>query len=101
MVKKNSPLTKKIGSVIAASLAVFGITSDATEFQPDLNQLSTKNSVELMSNKQLKPQLMLTLNSSNPDGSLSYKLTSHTSHSSHSSHSSHRSHSSHYSSSMA
>ncbi|MCO5725537.1 hypothetical protein NG653_11770 [Robiginitalea sp. 2V75] len=93
--KKESNLSKKVASVVATSLAVLG----SVGFASNHNEIDQPKSEEVISNKQSKPQLILSTSETN-NYSLESTQASHASHSSHSSHGSHASHASHASSSI-
>ena len=89
--KKESNLAKKTAAVVAASLAMLvGVNTVTSSENTDLKDKTLKSEI-YSSNKQVKPQLVLSSNFS----SLEYsREAGHTSHSSHSSHASHASHAS-------
>jgi len=88
--KKESNLSKKVATVVATSLAVLGTVSAITTEKSDT---ADNNGKELVSNRQLKPQLVLN-NALIADNGEAALQASHASHSSHSSHASHASHAS-------
>ncbi|HTN19758.1 MAG TPA: peptidoglycan-binding domain-containing protein [Pelobium sp.] len=98
-------LAKKSVAVITASIGA--LTGNDANALPTVNKISFLDpsiNNELAYKRVLKPKLVLKLNISNPENSITVMHSSHRSHSSHSSHysgssSGHSSHSSHYSSS--
>lgn len=90
---KKSNLSKKLASIVAGSMALLAGTSVNATVENIINEDS--NTIEFSSNKQLKPQLVLSPNFQNPGDSHEYMHASHSSHSSHGSHGSHNSHNSH------
>ena len=89
--KKKSNLSKKTAAVVAGSLALLvGVSNVTTTESTNLVDNAVKSEI-YTSNKQVKPQLVLSTNFSNVEYSKEFGHTSHSSHSSHASHASHAS----------
>lgn len=90
--KKETKLSRKIASVVAGSLTVLGGMGYVVNAQNDSVKNEVLNSVDFPSNKEEKPQLVLSMSEANNDLNEQFSHGSHSSHGSHGSHSSHASH---------
>lgn len=80
MSKKKNNRSIKVAFVIAGSLALIGMTNGANLNQANSQHLSNENSIQIPSNQQLKPQLIIKPNFESPVASLAYIDTLHSSH---------------------